>query len=75
MEIETYSISLSTRGNCDIVDITDEVGKHITNNNFSEGNVLVFAGGSTAGITTIEFEPGLLKDYPKFFESNCSCKY
>jgi len=68
MEIETYSISLSTKGNCDIVDITNEVENLITNNNFGEGNVLVFAGGSTAGITTIEFEPGLLKDYPKFFE-------
>ncbi|MCW8804961.1 MAG: secondary thiamine-phosphate synthase enzyme YjbQ [Ignavibacteriaceae bacterium] len=68
MEIETYSISLSTKGNCDIVDITNEVEKLITNNNFSEGNVLVFSGGSTAGITTIEYEPGLLKDYPDFFE-------
>ena len=68
MEIETYSISLSTKGNCDIVDITDKVGSLITQNNFNEGNVLVFVGGSTAGITTIEYEPGLLKDYPKFFE-------
>ena len=68
MEIETYSISLSTKGNCDIVDITDKIGNLITQNNFSEGNVLVFAGGSTAGITTIEYESGLLKDYPKFFE-------
>jgi secondary thiamine-phosphate synthase enzyme len=68
MEIETYSISISTKGNCDIVDITDKVGNLITQNNFIEGNVLLFAGGSTAGITTIEYEPGLLKDYPKFFE-------
>ena len=68
MEIETYSISLSTRGNCDIVDITDKVGELVINNNFVEGNVLLFAGGSTAGITTIEYEPGLLKDFPKFFE-------
>lgn len=68
MEIETYSISVSTRGNCEIVDITDKVSELIINNNFNEGNVLLFAGGSTAGITTIEYEPGLLKDYPKFFE-------
>ena len=68
MEIETYSISISTKGNCDIVDITDKVGNLIVNNDFIEGNVLLFAGGSTAGITTIEYEPGLLKDYPKFFE-------
>jgi len=68
MEIETYSISISTKGNCDIVDITDNVSDLIVNNNFTEGNVLVFVGGSTAGITTIEYEPGLLKDYPKLFE-------
>ncbi|MGB5287736.1 MAG: secondary thiamine-phosphate synthase enzyme YjbQ, partial [Ignavibacteriaceae bacterium] len=68
MEIETYSISISTKGNCDMVDITDEVSGLVVNNNFVEGNVLLFAGGSTAGITTIEYEPGLLKDYPKFFE-------
>jgi secondary thiamine-phosphate synthase enzyme len=68
MEIETYSIGISTKGNCDIVDITDKVNDLVVNNNFVEGNVLLFAGGSTAGITTIEYEPGLLKDYPKFFE-------
>jgi secondary thiamine-phosphate synthase enzyme len=68
MEIETYSISISSKGNCDIIDITDQVSNVISNNNFIEGNVLLFAGGSTAGITTIEYEPGLLKDYPKFFE-------
>ena len=68
MQIETYSISLSTKGNCDIVDITDKVHNLITQKNFSDGNVLVFAGGSTAGITTIEYEPGLLKDYPRFFD-------
>jgi secondary thiamine-phosphate synthase enzyme len=68
MEIETHSLSISTKGYCDIVDITDEVGGLIISNNFTEGNVLVFAGGSTAGITTIEYEPGLLEDYPKFFE-------
>jgi len=68
MEIETYSISILTKGNCEMVDITDSVSKLISDNNFTEGNALVFAGGSTAGITTVEYEPGLLKDYPKFFE-------
>ena len=68
MEIATYSISVSTNGNCDIIDITDDVATLLHNNNFNEGNVLIFVGGSTAGITTIEYEPGLLKDYPKFFD-------
>ena len=68
MEIETHSINLTTNGNCDIVDITEKVENLINEARFSEGNVLIFAGGSTAGITTIEFEPGLRKDYPNFFE-------
>ncbi|GBD87458.1 hypothetical protein BMS3Abin03_01390 [bacterium BMS3Abin03] len=67
MNIETYTISISTNGNCDIIDITDRVQDLIKSAGFIEGNVIVFAGGSTAGITTIEFEPGLLKDYPAFF--------
>ena len=67
MEIETHSINIATKGNCDIVDITEMVENLVGENNFFEGNVLLFAGGSTAGITTIEYEPGLLKDYPDFF--------
>ena len=66
MEIETYSINITTEGKCDIVDLTDNVADLVSQHNFVEGNVLVFAGGSTAGVTTIEFEPGLLKDYPDF---------
>ena len=68
MEIETNSISITTSGNCDIVDITEKVENLVEKNNFIEGNVLLFAGGSTAGITTIEYEPGLLQDYPNFFD-------
>jgi len=68
MEIETYFIGVTTNGNCEITDITDKVDNLIANNNFTEGNALVFVAGSTGGITTIEYEPGLLKDYPEFFE-------
>ncbi len=68
MEIETLSFNINTRGNTAITDITDKVQSQINSSGFKEGNVLVFVGGSTAGITTIEYEPGLLKDYPDFFE-------
>ena len=67
MKIETHSFTINTRGNCDIKDITSEVENIIRKSNLYEGNVLIFAGGSTAGISTIEYEPGLLKDYPDFF--------
>ena len=68
MEIETYFISVTTNGNCEITDITDKVDNLIANNNFTEGSALIFVSGSTGGITTIEYEPGLLKDYPDFFD-------
>lgn len=68
MEIKTLSIKIQTKGFNDVVDITDKVQSLLSKSNLKEGSVLVFAVGSTAGITTIEYEPGLLKDYPEFFE-------
>ena len=68
MEILTDSFLVNSRGNTDIIDITGNVRDKINSSGFTEGNVLVFVGGSTAGITTIEYEPGLRKDYPNFFE-------
>ncbi len=68
LEIRTGSIEIKTKGNCAVLDITTQVQNFIDRENFLEGNVLIFAKGSTAGITTIEHEPGLLKDYPDFFE-------
>ena len=68
MAVETRSIKVHTNGNADMIDITGNVSNEIKNYSITEGNALIFVGGSTAGITTIEFEPGLRKDYPEFFE-------
>jgi secondary thiamine-phosphate synthase enzyme len=68
MQIKTKSISVETKGFNDIIDITGLIQKKLNETGFVEGNVLVFVPGSTAGITSIEYEPGLLKDYPEFFE-------
>ena len=68
MEISTFSFDIKTKGNTDLIDITEQVQSIISTSQFIEGSVLIFIGGSTAGITTIEFEPGLQKDYPGFFE-------
>ena len=51
-----------------MIDITDRIQKLIIENGFEEGNATVFVPGATGGITTIEFEPGLQKDLPDFFE-------
>lgn len=68
MKIVTEYIDVHTEGFNDIIDITGMVQNNLDKSEFSEGNVLVFVPGATAGITTIEFEPGLLKDYPEFME-------
>jgi secondary thiamine-phosphate synthase enzyme len=68
MKLITDSISLSTRGDADIIDITPQVTALVGRHGFTHGQALVFVSGSTAGITTIEYEPGLLKDIPAAFE-------
>ena len=68
MEIKTLSFSLKTKGNTDIIDITNNVSDLVSSSGLNEGSVLIFVPGSTAGITTVEYEPGLLKDIPEFFE-------
>ena len=60
MDILTTEIHLSTKGKTHIIDITDQVGDIISKNSFGEGQVTVFAVGSTTGISTVEFEPGLV---------------
>ncbi len=68
MKIKTENLSVETKGYNGIVDITGEVQRIVSQSGMKEGNALVFAIGSTVGITTIEYEPGLLKDYPDFLE-------
>ncbi|MBN1824068.1 MAG: YjbQ family protein [Endomicrobiales bacterium] len=61
-------ISLATQGFSDIMDITDEVEKVLKKSGISEGLVTISVPGSTAGVTTIEFEPGLVKDLKEALE-------
>lgn len=68
MKIVTDYISISTKGYTDIIDITSNVSEALVKTEMKSGNVTLFISGSTAGITTIEYEPGLLKDLPEAFE-------
>ncbi len=69
MEILTEKIALQTRGHTHIIDITEQVSELLAQNQFQEGQVTVFVPGSTGGLTTIEYEPGLLQDLPEFLET------
>lgn len=59
--VTTRNIQISTRGNSDVVDITGQVADLVCETGVTNGLVVVFNVGSTAGITTTEFEPGLAK--------------
>ncbi len=62
-------IRVPTRGNADVLDITDEVGRVLADSGIREGILVVFVVGSTAGITTTEAEPGLpTHDLKTFYE-------
>ena len=60
--VESRRIRVRTEGNCDIIDITRQVAKEIEDCGIKSGIVTVCAIGSTAGVSTIEYESGLLSD-------------
>jgi secondary thiamine-phosphate synthase enzyme len=66
--IHSETISLGTRGFCDTIDLTDQVMAIVERSRIENGLVTVFCPGSTAAVTTIEFEPGVLKDLQKAIE-------
>lgn len=68
MKATIHHIALATRGNADIHDLTARVRDILTESGAADGLLTVFVPGSTAGITTTEFEPGLRKDLPAAFE-------
>jgi secondary thiamine-phosphate synthase enzyme len=63
MAVITKSIRLRTKGETDLIDITDEVGEGVRESGISSGIVTVFIPGSTAGVTTIEYESGAIQDF------------
>jgi secondary thiamine-phosphate synthase enzyme len=64
----TKSIGLQSKGHGDIIDITHQVEQEVAETNLNNGIATVFVSGSTAGITTIEFEPGLLSDFQSMWQ-------
>jgi len=66
--IRTIQFALQTRGHCDVKDVTSTVSEALKSSGLQEGHATVFVAGSTAGVTTVEFEPGLVKDLNEFFQ-------
>lgn len=68
MRILTKELIVSTKGSCDIKNITDDIQSIISSSRMTEGSCNIFSIGSTASVTTLEYEPGLIKDLPKLLE-------
>jgi secondary thiamine-phosphate synthase enzyme len=68
MSVRHQELRLSTRGDGEMLDLTDHVAKSVRQAGVHDGIVTVFVPGSTAAVTTIEFEPGLEQDFPAALE-------
>ena len=64
MTVITKTIEINSNGENDMVDITDQTLKAILESKLENGIVTIFVSGSTAAVTTIEYEPGLRTDFP-----------
>ncbi|MBI2189339.1 MAG: YjbQ family protein [Acidobacteria bacterium] len=66
--VATQKFVISTKGQGDAKDITEKVAAAVSASNARSGTATVFVIGSTAGITTIEFEPGAIADLNRVLE-------
>ena len=62
MTVSCKRIQVSTGGRGETINVTSEIAREVNNSGINSGVVTVFIPGSTAGITTVEFEPGLVAD-------------
>jgi len=68
MTVKTTSISLDTRGNADMLDITAQVAEAVTQSGLKDGTATIFCPSSTSAVTTIEYESGCLSDLRRLFD-------
>ncbi len=68
MTVESYTVRVETRRESEILDTTEKVQAIVDNGTIKNGVVFLFVPGSTAALTTIEYEPGLLADLPTALE-------
>lgn len=68
MKIHTQKLFEKTKGFCDIIDLTAKVQERIQQQKIQRGLAMLFVSGSTAALTTIEYEPGLVQDLTELVE-------
>jgi secondary thiamine-phosphate synthase enzyme len=68
MPVKTYEFAVESRGFCHLEDVTGSVGESLAESGLTDGIACVAVVGSTAAVSTVEYEPGLLEDIPAFLE-------
>lgn len=68
MTVETYQLTFQAEGFCDIVEITAQVQAKVEDSGVRNGTATLFVVGSTGGLTTVEYEPGLVEDLKEFYD-------
>ena len=68
MMIQLNYIEFETKGRNEVVDITDNIRQIVDRSGINDGSALIFVPGATGGLSTIEYEPGLIKDFPQLME-------
>jgi secondary thiamine-phosphate synthase enzyme len=68
MAVFTKTLTFDSKGRNEMLDITSVIQGVLSSGSIDEGIVTIFVPGSTASVTTIEFEPGLQKDFPRAME-------
>ena len=66
--VVTGRIRFNSQGNADMINLTAEVREFVKNSGLSDGAVTVFFPGATGAVTTLEFEPGVVKDFANLFD-------
>ena len=66
--VQLNYIQFETKGRNEVVDLTDNLRQLVSQSGISHGSALVFVPGATGALSTIEFEPGLVKDFPILME-------
>jgi secondary thiamine-phosphate synthase enzyme len=68
MSVKTFDMHLSTKGFGDMIDVTQQVQDLVKKSRLSEGIATVFIPGSTAAVTTVEYESGAVSDVKEAFD-------
>ena len=68
MSVVTKELHFDTKGEVEIIDITEKVNSVLRASDIEAGIVTIFVPGATGAVTTIEYEPGLLRDLPTALE-------